>query len=248
MPAQITSDGFPAALLVRQLNELLLRRMEKPVESQNLQCADHQKACDMFCQQCCKLICTKCCSQDHKDHSKLNAEDIVDEHRENVHSSHNEFSNKLEEFEKSLSALHKAKVECKAKAETAKQAARKQGDDIMKIVESAVMETHQIINIEASKEISEIEEREEEMLLEYSEMSDILRGTGAWMKSENAASIMNTSINKIPEYRRVLENITVEGTIPKVTIELELSDVKQFTLEMLLGKLEITKREVCTQL
>ena len=167
---------------------------------------------------------------------------------ENISQSHDEFASKLTEFEKSLSALHKANVECQAEAEAAKHAAQKQADDIMKILKSTVVQTHQMISNKATKEISEIEEKEKKLLQEISELPDILQHTEALMKSENAASIIDTSINKIPQYRRVLENITVESRIPKMTIKLQLPNIKQFTREMLLGKLEFRKRDESTEL
>ena len=178
----------------------------------------------------------------------MHLEEIVEEHRENIRQSHDEFASKLTEFEKSLSDLHKAKVECQAEAEAAKQAVQKQADDIMKILKTAVVQTHQMINMEAGKKISEIEEKEKKLLQEISEIPDILKQTGVLMQSENAASIIDTSINKIPQYRRVLENITVGSKIPKMTLKLQLPDVNQFTRVMLLGKLDVTKQDESTKL
>ena len=144
-PAHLPPNGFPAAFLLNQLNELALRSSECPAQTQNIQCTKHQKACDMFCSQCTNLVCGKCCATDHKAHPKLPLEEMVKEHRENVRHSHDEFASKLTEFEKSLSELHKAKVECQAEAEAAKHATQKQADDFMKILKSVVVKTHQVI-------------------------------------------------------------------------------------------------------
>lgn len=70
------------------------------------------------------------------------------------------FSSKIALLEKTLADLRKAKVQCQVAAEAAMQATQKQADEIMNIVQSAVGETHQMINKKTSNEISEIEENE----------------------------------------------------------------------------------------
>lgn len=149
--AKVPKDGvagFPAAFVINSLKEIAAsgRKQGSPSRRARKKCVKHSKDCDMFCKKCTELICSTCSVAEHRGHSKLSIEEVVDEHRNKLEKSYKQLLCDMNSLTANVHKLTEARNECLSEVACKSEAAASHGIAIMQMVPASVAEVQSEID------------------------------------------------------------------------------------------------------
>eukprot|EP00919_Chromeraceae_sp_WS-2016_P058382 GHVR01138820.1.p1 GENE.GHVR01138820.1~~GHVR01138820.1.p1 ORF type:complete len:323 (-),score=25.87 GHVR01138820.1:635-1603(-) len=225
------AESFPPAFMIKKLDDAVRRKKEAHPKRKS-KCQKHGKELDLFCEPCQRTICARCVKE-HKGHDMISVEEMIENQRKPTIDTIKLMETRLEDLKVIVQKMTKAKSERKQDGDVTKQQLRDHGDQVIKKVNADIAMMQKQIDQEISKQIQDLELSQTQFKLQISHLTESIQMLKDSLSAEEATNV------DLKSCKELLRTLDTKVTVPKSTLDLNLSNLNALTSELLVGTLKV---------